>query len=157
MSEVDPKRLKILFATSTGGHLTQLLALRDWWGEHDRRWVTFENMHAKASLRGERIAWAHFPTTRNIPNAFRNARLAWRVLTDYRPDIVISTGGAVAVPFMWTARALGIRTLFIEVIDRITSRTLTGRMVYPIVDGFGLQWPEQETLYPDATIVGATL
>lgn len=157
MSNPDHKKLKVLFVTSTGGHLAQLLALQDWWRDHDRRWVTFENAHARESLRGERIAWAYFPSARNIPNAFRNAHLALRVLRDYRPDLVVSTGGGVAVPFFWMARALGIRTLFIEVIDRISSRTLTGRLVYPTADTFAVQWAEQVPLYPGATVVGATL
>jgi beta-1,4-N-acetylglucosaminyltransferase len=125
--------------------------------KHDRAWVTFDHPHAHAALGNERVTWAFSPTTRNIPNAIRNARLALRVLRDFRPDIVISTGAGVAVPFFWIARALGIRTLYIEVIDRISSRTLTGRLLYPTVDAFAVQWPEQQDLYPDSRVIGATL
>jgi UDP-N-acetylglucosamine:LPS N-acetylglucosamine transferase len=74
--------------------------------------------------------------------------------------LVASTGGhltGVAVPFFYMARVLGIRTVYLEVIDRITTRTLTGRLVYPIVDAFAVQWPEQTRLYPGATVIGATL
>jgi UDP-N-acetylglucosamine:LPS N-acetylglucosamine transferase len=70
---------------------------------------------------------------------------------------VVSTGAGVAVPFFYMARVLGIRTVYLEVIDRITTRTLTGRLVYPIVDAFAVQWPEQTRLYPGATVIGATL
>lgn len=150
-------RLKVLLVASTGGHLTQLLALRDWWGAHDRAWVSFDHPHAHAALVGERRTWAFSPTTRNIPNAVRNARLAWRVLRDFRPDVVVSTGAGVAVPFFWAARILGIRTVYLEVIDRITTRTMTGRLVYPTVDAFAVQWPEQRSLYPGAQVIGATL
>lgn len=150
-------RLKILFVASTGGHLTQLLALHDWWSAHDRAWVSFDHPHAHAALADEQVTWAFSPTTRNIPNAVRNAFLARRVLRQYRPDIVISTGAGVAVPFFWMARSMRIRTLYIEVIDRISSRTMTGRMVYPTVDTFAVQWPEQQALYPDSRVIGATL
>lgn len=153
----DRDRLKILFVASTGGHLTQLLALRDWWATQERAWVSFDHPHAHAALADEQVTWAFSPTTRNIPNAIRNLFLARRVLRRYRPDIVVSTGAGVAVPFFWTARALGIRTLYIEVIDRISTRTMTGRMVYPTVDAFAVQWPEQQTLYPDSRVIGATL
>ena len=47
--------------------------------------------------------------------------------------------------------------MYIEVIDRISSRTLTGRMVYPFVDQFAVQWREQEALYPGAVVIGPTL
>jgi UDP-N-acetylglucosamine:LPS N-acetylglucosamine transferase len=142
---------------STGGHLTQLVALRAWWEQYDRRWVTFNNSHAIDALVGEHLTWAYSPTTRNLRNAFRNLLLARRVLRSYRPDLVVSTGAGVAVPFFVVAKLRGIRTLYIEVIDRIGSRTLTGRMLYPMSDGFAVQWDEQLRLYPDATVVGPTL
>lgn len=153
----EPKRLKILFVVSTGGHLTQLLALRSWWEAHDRAWVTFDHPHAHAALADEEVTFAFSPTTRNLPNAVRNLFLARRVLAQNAPDLVVSTGAGVAVPFFWLARAKGTRTLYLEVIDRVDSRTMTGRMVYPTVDAFAVQWPEQERLYPGATVVGATL
>lgn len=153
----DPRRLKILFVVSTGGHLTQLLALRPWWQEHDREWVTFDHPHAHASLADEAVTFAFSPTTRNIPNAIRNLFLARKVLARYSPDLVVSTGAGVAVPFFWLARARGIRSLYIEVIDRIDTRTMTGRMVYPTVDVFAVQWPEQQRMYPGSVVVGATL
>ena len=151
-----PKQ-RILFVTSTGGHLTQLLALRDWWGDHERAWVTFDNAHSRAALAGEKVAWAHSPTTRNIPNAVRNGLLARKILRSYRPDLVVSTGAGVAPPFFWQAGMYGAKTLYIEVVDRIESRTLTGRMVYPFADGFAVQWPEQLALYRRATVIGPVL
>lgn len=152
-----PRPPYLLLVASTGGHLTQLIALRQWWEGFERTWVTFDNQHARTALVGEDVIYAHSPTTRNIPNAFRNALLARRTLTARQPDLVISTGAGVAAPFFAVAHAKGIRTMYIEVIDRISSRTLTGRMVYPFVDQFAVQWHEQERLYPGATVIGPTL
>lgn len=148
---------RLLLIASTGGHLTQLVALRRWWEDCERTWITFDNQHARSALAGETVIHAHSPTTRNIPNAVRNALLARRTLTDLRPDLVISTGAGVAAPFFAVAHVRGIRTMYIEVIDRIASRTLTGRMVYPFVDQFAVQWSEQERLYPGAAVIGPTL
>ncbi|PKI90838.1 UDP-N-acetylglucosamine--LPS N-acetylglucosamine transferase [Actinomycetales bacterium SN12] len=149
--------MRVLLVASTGGHLTQLLALRAWWSEHEREWVTFDNQHAHDALASEQVTWAFSPTTRNIPNALRNLFLARRVLKRMQPDLVVSTGAAVAVPFFVVAKARGVRTLYVEVIDRITSRTLTGRLVYPIADRFAVQWPEQKSLYPESIVIGPTL
>lgn len=145
--------MKILLVTSAGGHLDQLLRLRTWWERHDRAWVTEDSVDSRSRLRNERVHHAHFPTNRNIPNLFRNLRLALFVLTEERPDVVLSTGAGVAVPFFWLAASVGAKTVYVEVFDRIEKPTLTGRFVYPFVDLFLVQWPEQLDLYPGAKLL----
>ena len=147
----------VLLVGSSGGHLAQLLALRPWWGSWTRSWVTFDTVDARSQLDGERVVWAHHPTTRNLPNLLRNTVLAVRVLWRERPDVVVSTGAGVALPFFVFARALGVRTVYIEVYDRIDSATLTGRLCHPFSDLMLVQWPEQQHLYPGAVVVGPLL
>ena len=103
---------------------------------------------------GRAVAWAHHPTTRNIPNALRNLRLAWRLLRSDAPDVVVSDGAGVAVPFFVIAKLLGSATVYLEVYDRIDSRTLTGRLCRPFTDLFCVQWPEQQALYPGSLLIG---
>ena len=67
------------------------------------------------------------PRPATCPNALRNLRLAWRVLRSERPDVVVSDGAGVAVPFFVVAKLLGISTVYLEVVDRIDTRTLTGQ------------------------------
>jgi UDP-N-acetylglucosamine:LPS N-acetylglucosamine transferase len=149
--------MKVALVCSSGGHLAQLHRLEPWWREHERVWVTFDTIDATSLLAGEEVVWAHHPTTRNLANALRNARLAWRVLREVRPDVVVSDGAGVAVPFFVVAKLLRISTVYLEVVDRIETRTLTGRLVYPIADLFCVQWEEQLRLYPRAVEVGALL
>ena len=146
--------MKVLLVCSSGGHLTQLLQLRPWWEQHERRWVTFDTEDALSKLRAERVVWAHHPTTRNVPNLARNSALAWRTLRSFRPDVIISNGAGVAVPFFWMHRSVGASTAYLEVFDRIDSRTLTGRLCAPFADLFMVQWPEQKQLYPSSVLVG---
>lgn len=154
----EPRRpLRVLLVCSSGGHLAQLHALRPWWEQLERRWVTFDKEDARSRLAGETVAWAHHPTTRSLPNAARNLLLAQRLLAEYRPDVVVSTGAGVAVPFFLAARSRGIRTVYVEVYDRIDSPTLTGRLCYPLSDRFLLQWPEQQAFYPKGTLIGRLL
>lgn len=149
---------RILFVGSSGGHLAQLLALRSWWQETERAWVTFDTPDASAALKDEATVWWAFrPTTRNVPNLLRNAVLAWRVLRQYRPDVIISTGAGAAVPFFYLGRLRRVKTVFIEVYDRIDSATLTGRLVEPVADLMLVQWPDQERLYRRALVVGPVL
>lgn len=147
----------VLLVASTGGHLAQLLELRPWWSKLKRTWVTFDKADARSSLVGEDVVYAHHPTTRNLGNALRNLALAEKVIRSKRPDLVVSTGAGVALPMFLAARRGRIPTMYLEVYDRVESRTLTGRMCRPLSSAFCVQWHEQEALYPGAEFVGAVL
>jgi UDP-N-acetylglucosamine:LPS N-acetylglucosamine transferase len=147
----------IMLVGSSGGHLAQLFALRPWWSERERTWVTFETPDAVSLLDGEDVIYAHYPTTRNIRNLVRNAFLARRLLRQLRPDVVISTGAGVAVPFFALAHRMGIPTVYVEVYDRIETPTLTARLCRPFTSKMLVQWEEQLSLYAGSELVGPLL
>lgn len=155
--EISSTALRLLLVSSTGGHLAQLLAMRPWWRQHRRVWVTHDKADAVSLLSDEKVIWAHHPTTRNIPNLMRNLGLAIRVIRRTRPDVVVSTGAGVAVPFFVAARLFRVATCFIETYDRIDSRSMTARLVRPFTDMLLLQWEEQRELYPEGIVVGPLL
>ncbi|MCH2112690.1 MAG: UDP-N-acetylglucosamine transferase subunit ALG14 [Planctomycetes bacterium] len=134
--------MKLALVTSTGGHLAEMMNLRNAWAEHDRFFVTFPLQDAQSMLDGERVFWAHHPTNRSLKNLLRNFWLAWRILRKEKPDAVISTGAGVAVPFIWVAKLLGIRTAYLECITRIHTVSTAGKMILPVVDVFFGQWEE---------------
>ncbi|MBU4328975.1 MAG: UDP-N-acetylglucosamine--LPS N-acetylglucosamine transferase [Acidobacteria bacterium] len=149
--------MKIGLVCYSGGHLYQLHILEEFWGKHDRFWVTFKKADALSLLKNERTYWAYHPATRNILNLVRNSFLAWKILRRERPDVIVSTGAAVAVPFFYLAKLFRIKTVFIEVYDRIDRPTLTGRLVYPVADAFVTQWPEQKKAFPRGINIGQIL
>ena len=140
--------MKLALITSTGGHLLQMMSLRDAWQAEDHFFVTFPLEDAKTLLNGEKVYWGHHPTNRSIKNLLRNGWLAWKVLRRERPDVVISTGAALAVPFLWLGRLLGMRTVYVESITRIHTLSMTGKMVLPAVDKFYGQWEELSMIHP---------
>jgi UDP-N-acetylglucosamine:LPS N-acetylglucosamine transferase len=71
--------------------------------------------------------------------------------------VVVSTGAGVALPFFIAARLRGIPTVYVEVYDRIDSRTLTGRLCRPLTSLFCVQWEEQLGLYRNAQLIGELL
>ena len=148
------RALRVLLVCSSGGHLSQLLPLRPWWGGHERVWVTFPTLDARSKLADERVVWAAHPTTRNIPNLIRNLGIALRQIRRVRPDVVVSTGAGVAVPFVWGARLFGIATVYVEVVDRIDGPTLTGRLCRPVTDLFLVQWQDQLRFYRGSILLG---
>lgn len=149
--------MKLLLVASSGGHIAELHSLREFWEPHERTWVSFPTGDAQYLLAGERAVWAHHPTNRNLPNLVRNLRLARRVLEEEHPDLVVSTGAGVAVPFLLLARWRGIRTLYLESLARIERLSLSGRIVYPFVDRFWVQWEELAARYRRAEYHGAVV
>ena len=148
---------EIALVCSSGGHLRELYALRSAWEGREHFWVTFPTADAVGLLSGETSLWAFYPTNRNLLNLFRNTLLALRILRRRRPSLVISTGAGVGVPFLLVAKILGIPTLFIESLTRVKNLSLTGRLVYPWVDRFLVQWEELAALYPKTLFRGRVL
>ncbi len=85
----------------------------------------------------------------------KNTILAWKVLRKEKPDLIISSGAAVAVPFFYLGKLFGAKLVYIEVFDRIDKPTMTGKMVYPIADKFIVQWEEMKEVYPKAINLGS--
>ncbi|TCP56491.1 oligosaccharide biosynthesis protein Alg14 [Tamaricihabitans halophyticus] len=143
-----------MLIASTGGHLAQLLNLRECWSGYQRHWVTFDKSDALTALRDETVTWAYHPTTRNARNAIRNFVLSIRTLVHTKPDVIVSTGAGVALPFFLVARFLRIRTIYLEAFERIEAPSLTGLLCYPLTDRFCVQWAEQQRIYPEGVHVG---
>jgi len=149
--------MKLCLVTSSGGHLLQLHLLKEFWEKHERFWATFEKEDARSLLENEKVYWAYFPTNRNIKNLIRNTFLAFKILRKERPDLIISMGAGVAVPFFYIGKLFGAKLVYIEVYDRIDSPTVTAKLVYPITDAFILQWDAQKRFYPKGRVFGQLL
>jgi len=144
----------VLLVCSTGGHLLQLVALRDAWEGRTRAWVTFDKSDARSLLRGEPVAYAYGPTNRSIPNLLRNLRLARRLVRDLRPKVVVTTGAGVAVPFAWIARLRGAKVVYVESFTRIDGPSLSCRLIAPVAARIYAQWPELADSYGRARYLG---
>ena len=147
--------MKVCLVGSSGGHLTHLYMLKPFWESKEHFWVTFDKEDARSLLENEKMYSCYFPTNRNIKNLLRNTVLAWKVLRKERPNLIISSGAAVAVPFFYLGKLFGAKLIYIEVFDRIDKPTMTGKLVYPIVDKFIVQWEEQKKVYKKAINLGS--
>ena len=124
--------MKVCLVGSSGGHLTHLYMLKPFWKDKDHFWVTFDKEDARSLLEGEKMYPCYYPTNRSLKALIKNTKIAWNVLHKEKPDLIISCGAAVAVPFFYI-----------------------GKMVYPIVDKFVVQWEEQKKVYPKAVNLGS--
>lgn len=147
--------MKVCLVGSSGGHLTHLYMLKPFWENKDRFWVTFDKEDARSLLEDETVYPCYYPTNRSLKALFINTKLAIKVLKKEKPDLIVSSGAAVAVPFFYIGKLFGAKTIYIEVFDRIDHSTITGKMVYPVTDRFIVQWEEMKKIYPKAINLGS--
>jgi beta-1,4-N-acetylglucosaminyltransferase len=137
-----PEPADVLLVCSTGGHLAQLVALREAWEPYSRVWVTFDKSDSRSLLVDERVVYAHGPTNRSAKNLVRNLVLAVWLLVRVRPKVMLTTGAGVAVPFAWIGCLCGVRVVYVESFTRIEQPSLSLRLIAPVADRVYAQWPE---------------
>jgi UDP-N-acetylglucosamine:LPS N-acetylglucosamine transferase len=149
------KKIKVGLVGSSGGHLTHLYMLKEFWEDKDRFWVTFDKEDARSLLKGERFYPAYYPSNRSIKALIINTYRAIKILIKERPDLIVSSGAAPAIPFFWLGKLFGAKTIYIEVFDRIDKPTISGKICYPVADKFIVEWEEMKEVYPKAVNFGS--
>jgi UDP-N-acetylglucosamine:LPS N-acetylglucosamine transferase len=144
----------MLLVCSPGGHLLQMLALREAWDGYSRAWVTLDKSDARSLLKDERVFHACGPTIRNVTNLLRNLRLAWWIMRVTKPKVILTTGAALAVPFSWIGKLNGVKIVYVESFTRIEKPSLSCRLVKPVADRMYVQWPELLNELPAARYAG---
>lgn len=151
-------KIKIGLITSKGGHLFQLIQLKNLIKHYDRFWVTDKGNDVSEYLKKERIYYGNFPDSRNLFNLLRNLIMAFIILRKEKPQMLISCGAGIAVPFFLVGKYLfGQKLIFLETYDFIAFPSLTGKILYKFVDLFLIQHNVQKKWYPRANYWGKVL
>ncbi len=153
----DAALIDVLLISHSGGHLIQLWSLRRAWHGYSRAWVTDNSSDARSLLAGERVYYGFGPAARSGVNLIRNLRLARRLIAELNPKIVVSTGAAMCVPFVWIARLRRIKVFYIESVTRIDSPSLTCRLVRPVATRVYVQWPDLASRVRGSIYIGSVL
>lgn len=127
------KYKKVMLICSSGGHFKYAQSLNPFLEKfQDVCWVTFQISTTESVLKTEKsVYWAHSPTNRNLPNLLRNLILAFKVLKHEQPDLVLSTGAGIAVPFLFLAKFIyKKKTIFIESKTRLRELSLSAKILY---------------------------
>jgi UDP-N-acetylglucosamine:LPS N-acetylglucosamine transferase len=141
VSAEDQPSQRAILVCSPGGHLQQMLALRPAWEGLTVTWATLEAPDSTHILAGQDVVYGHGPTNRSRRNLLRNLVVAWRTIRSRRPDVILSTGAGLAVPFFWVGRLLGVKLIYVESLARSEDQSLTARLVRPVSNEVFVQWP----------------
>ena len=135
-------RADLLLVCSTGGHLLQLVALRESWQQLLARLGDVRQERRPVAARGRaRLLRARADEPEHQEHAPQpRRRLA--LIGELRPKVVLTTGAGVAVPFAWIARLRGATVVYVESLARIEGPSLTYRLIAPIAKRRYVQWPE---------------
>ena len=148
--------MKACFIASSGGHWEELMCLKPIAQEHDTFYVTEEGGQAKDSSL-ENIYLLPQINRRQKDFLWRFLKLmvsAGKIMRREKPEFLVTTGALIAFPFCLYGKLLGTKVIYIESFARVSDRSLTGRLVYPIADLFLVQWESLLELYPKAKYVG---
>jgi beta-1,4-N-acetylglucosaminyltransferase len=132
--------MKLALVCSHGGHLTQIKMLAPALEGHEHFLVTYRCARTETMAIHERV----YLLTNIGTSPWRMALAffqAFKILLRERPDVVISTGAEIAIPFSWVGKLLGTRVVYIETWSRVRTRSGTGPLVYPVADLFLVQSP----------------
>ena len=133
--------MKICLVCSHGGHLTETFQLLKAFEGHDIFFVTY---HSSRDDELMEIAKTYLISNigRNIWRMLKAILLALGILLKEKPDVVLSLGAEIAIPFFYVGKLLRAKTIFIESWSRLSNLSGTGKFVYPVSDVFLVQWEQ---------------
>lgn len=150
---------KVLFISSTGGHLSELLQLDSLFKKYDSYLIT-EKTKSNISLKNKynNVSYLIYGTKDHIFSYI--FKFSYNIIKSFilyfkiRPKVIVTTGTHTAVPICYIGKLFGSKIIFIETFANRNTKTLAGKLVYPIANKFIVQWEDMLKLYPKATFGG---
>ena len=147
---------KICFTASTGGHFEQLMMLKPLMDKYDSFIVTEKTGYSV--IKDNRKVYYLKQVNRHektfIFKMIANTFTSLNIFIKERPDVIISTGALATIPMCVLSKIFRKKVIFIESFAKVTSPTLTGKLIYKFADQFYVQWEQMKEHYPDAIFKG---
>jgi len=150
---------KVLFISSTGGHLSELLQLKPLFKKYNSYLIT-EKTKSTVGLK-EKYESVNYLVYGTKDHKFSYIfKFTYNIIKSFilylkiRPEVIVTTGTHTAVPICYIGKLLGSKIIFIETFANSKTKTLSGKLIYPIANTFVVQWKEMLELYPKAIYAG---
>lgn len=147
---------KICFIASTGGHFEQLMMLKPLMDKY-KSFIVTEKTSYSVINDNRRVYYLKQVNRHEKTFIFKmilNNFTSIKIFLKEKPDIIISTGALATIPMCMLAKVMKKKIIFIESFAKVTSPTLTGKLVYKFADQFYVQWEEMLKIYPNAIFKG---
>lgn len=152
---------KVMFICSTGGHLNECLQLKPLFNKYNCLLVTEKDVTSKALKLDIPIKFLAFGTRKHLLRYL--FIFSWNILTSlvyflqFQPDVIVTTGAHTSVPMVYIGHFFKKKILFIESIARVSSTSMTGRLIERKVDKIIVQWEEMLSMYENSEYYGQLL
>ena len=149
---------KVLFISSTGGHLNELLQLESTMKKYDSYLIT-EKTKSTIDLKKKfsKVGYFKYGSKSHLSYIYIfpwNCIKGLFYFLKIRPDVVVTTGAHTGVIMCYIAKLFRKKIIFIETFANMSSKTVSGKLVYPIADLFVVQWESMLNIYPYAVYGG---
>lgn len=150
------KTLKIIFAASSGGHFEQLLMLKPLMEKYDSVLVTEKTEYGSGNLdvKTYYVKQINRKEPLFLPKFIANTWKALMIIIKEKPKVMITTGVLAIIPLALLIKLFGGKLIYLESFAKVTSKTLSGKLLYKFADQFYVQWEEMLKLYPNAIYKG---
>ncbi len=149
-------RPRVLLVASAGGHWIELARLSAAFEGCDCQFVsTAGGMVAPGD--GAPVLQIMDSSRDTLPDMLRSVRAIWRIVRQYRPDVVVSTGAAPGAMALIAAKLLGARTIWIDSIANGDELSMSGRAIGPFADLRLTQWQHLTRRYRHLRYFGQIL
>ena len=151
---------KVMFISSCGGHLTELLQLKSMFNDYDYSIITEKTKNTidlKDKYKGKVHYMIYGTKDHFLVYPFKliiNCFISLLYFIKLRPEYIITTGAHTAGPMCIIGKLFRKKIIFIETFAKINKKTITGKLIYPIADLFIVQWESMLKLYPNAVYGG---
>ena len=150
------KKKKVLFISSTGGHLDELMQLKPMFDKYNYYIVT-EKTKSNLNLKNKfpkKVSLLAYGTKKNMLTypliLLFNSFKSLFIYIKFRPKFIISTGSHTAGPMCCIGKIFGSKIIYIETFANSKTKSVAGSLVYKFADLFIVQWEEMLELYPKA-------
>ena len=147
---------KVCFAASSGGHLEEISKLTALTEQYEIFLVTEKGGFVELNFCST-VYHLNQINRKEILFTFKlivNFLQSLYIIIKEKPYSIISTGALATFPICLLGKLLGRRVIYIESFARISTASVTGRLMYKIADLFIVQWEELLEIYPKAIYGG---
>ena len=151
--------LRICIIASSGGHLTQLLSIKESWRDYSAYYVSTSRSGAKKTL--ERYGQCYIITDsgRNaVFKLFYTAFQCFKILLKEKTDVIISGGSAPGCLMSIIGKMFFRKqVIWFDSIANTKRMSLSGRIARPFSDICICQWEEVARKYKDVNYLGTVI
>ncbi|XP_076062682.1 ALG14, UDP-N-acetylglucosaminyltransferase subunit [Oratosquilla oratoria] len=173
---IKAKSAKTMIVLGSGGHTTEmfkLLSTLNFEKYYPRIYVvTYSDPLSQGKVaefeKGDGYAVEKVPRSRKVGQSYFTSvfTFLWacvgscRIVVHHLPDVILCNGPGICLPlilFMLLLRVFSLkqnRIVYVESFCRVKTLSLTGKILYRLVDDFVVNWKELSHMYPRAIYVG---